>query len=72
MARDDDDVFGLRPRTKAVTHEIGQSLDALSVGEFDERIAILKAEIDRLEKARRAKAEANRAADAVFSSASRS
>lgn len=47
-------------------HEIGQTLDALSVNEFDERIAILKDEIARLEKARAAKAAASLAADAFF------
>lgn len=47
-------------------HEIGQTLDTLSVNEFDERIAILKDEIARLEKARAAKAAASLAADAFF------
>lgn len=65
MARDDDP-FGLQPRPKPPQHEIGQTLDALSVDEFDERIAILKDEIARLEQARAAKAAANLAADAFF------
>jgi len=43
---DDDD----RPKKKIV-HEIGQDLALLSVGELNERIALLKEEIARLEAA---------------------
>jgi uncharacterized small protein (DUF1192 family) len=46
MPIDDDD----RP-AKKVAHEIGQDLALLSVGELGERIALLKAEIGRLEAA---------------------
>jgi uncharacterized small protein (DUF1192 family) len=65
--RDDDD----RPRAgpgsgKTASHEIGQPLDALSVAEFDARIALLRAEIERLEQARAAKAASLAAADAFF------
>jgi uncharacterized small protein (DUF1192 family) len=63
MARDDDETFGALPRK--VVHEIGQSLDDLSVHEIDERITILQAEIARLEEARRAK-EASASAAAAF------
>ncbi|XYD08482.1 DUF1192 domain-containing protein [Methylobacterium sp. NMS12] len=59
--RDDDD----RPR-KAVGHEIGQPLDTLSLGDLDERVALLRAEIARLEAARAAKQAAQGAADAFF------
>jgi uncharacterized small protein (DUF1192 family) len=59
--RDDDD----RPR-KAVTHEIGQPLDTLSLSDLDERIGLLRAEIARIEAARAAKQAAQGAADAVF------
>lgn len=59
--RDDDD----RPR-KAVTHEIGQPLDTLSLADLDERIALLRAEIVRIEAARAAKQAAQGAADAFF------
>ncbi len=60
-----------RPRAgvgsgKTVSHEIGQPLDALSVAEFDARIALLRAEIERLEQARAAKAASLAAADAFF------
>ncbi|MBE7245826.1 MAG: DUF1192 domain-containing protein [Actinomycetospora chiangmaiensis] len=59
--RDDDD----RPR-KAVSHEIGQPLDTLSLADLDERIALLRAEIARIEAARAAKQAAQGAADAFF------
>ena len=64
MARDDDDPFA-RPK-RPVAHEIGQPLDALSLGELDERIALLHAEIERIGAARRAKAAAASAADTFF------
>ena len=66
MARDDDDPFGLRPRPKMPAHEVGQALDTLSVGELDERIALLRSEIARLEQVRDAKTAAGVTADAVF------
>lgn len=64
MARDDDDPFA-KPK-RPPTHEVGQVLDALSVGELDERIALLRVEIERLEAARRAKEAAGSAAQAFF------
>lgn len=51
---------------KAPTHEIGQSLDALSVDDLAERIDLLRREIARLEAARAAKESARGAADAFF------
>ncbi|MBE7245719.1 MAG: DUF1192 domain-containing protein [Actinomycetospora chiangmaiensis] len=57
----DDD----RPR-KPATHEIGQPLDTLSLSDLDERIALLRAEIARIEAARAAKAAAQDSADAFF------
>ena len=45
-AMDEDD----RPKKK-ITHDIGQDLALLSVGELNERIALLKDEIARLEAA---------------------
>lgn len=54
-----------RPRRKA-THEIGSSLDTLSLHEFDERIALLEAEIARLRAAQQAKRAAQDAAGSVF------
>jgi len=60
-AIDDDE----RPKKKIV-HEIGQELTLLSVRELDERVALLKEEIARLE-ADKAKKQAQRsAADGFF------
>jgi uncharacterized small protein (DUF1192 family) len=53
------------PRKKPA-HEIGQKLDEISVAELDERIALLREEIARLEAARDAKRAAQAAADAFF------
>ena len=61
MATEDDD----RPRKK-VTHEIGQDLSLLSVRELDERIALLKEEIARLEADKQGKHASRRSADAFF------
>ena len=66
MAADDDEIFGALPRKAASSHEIGQSLDHLSVQEIDERIATLQGEIRRLEEARRAKQASASAAAAFF------
>ena len=54
-----------RPKPK-VAHDIGQMLDTLSIHEFDERIALLRAEIERLEAARSRKQQALAAAGSVF------
>ena len=59
--REDDD----GPR-KAVAHEVGQPLDTLSLTDLDARVALLRAEIARIESARAAKQAAQDAADAVF------
>jgi uncharacterized small protein (DUF1192 family) len=54
-----------RPKKK-IAHEIGQDLTLLSVKELDERVALLKDEIARLE-ADKVKKEATRsAADQFF------
>jgi uncharacterized small protein (DUF1192 family) len=57
----DDD----KPIRKAA-HEIGQDLYSLSIEDFDERIALLKAEIARLEEARQKKSAQRAAADSIF------
>lgn len=59
----DDD----RPIRK-IAHEIGQDLYSLSIEDFDERIAMLKAEIARLEEARQKKSAQRAAADSIFGS----
>ena len=63
MAAEDED----RPRKK-ITHEIGQDLALLSVGELAERIALLQAEIERLQAASTAKQASRNAADRFFKS----
>ena len=50
LAGDNDEIFGAPPRKAASSHEIGQSLDDLSVQEIDERITALRAEITRRAK----------------------
>ena len=63
MAADDED----RPRKK-ITHEIGQDLALLSVGELNERITLLKEEIERLQAAANSKEASRSAADKFFKS----
>lgn len=54
-----------RPR-RVVGHTIGETLDDLSVRDLEDRIALLRAEIDRLEAAKRGKAAARDAAGSLF------
>ena len=60
-AIDDDD----RPKKKIV-HEVGQDLTLLSVEELDERVALLKEEIARLEADKTKKQATRSAADQFF------
>ena len=60
-AIDDED----RPKKKIV-HEIGQELTLLSVRELDERVALLKEEIARLEADKTKKQAQRSAADQFF------
>ena len=62
MAKDDDDD---RPKKKIV-HEIGQDLALLSVKELQERIALLKDEIARLEASIGSKQVSRNVADTFF------
>jgi uncharacterized small protein (DUF1192 family) len=50
MAGFDDEIFGAPP-TKPPVHAIGQPIDDLSAPELAERIAVLRLEIERLERA---------------------
>lgn len=59
-------LFDDEPRKKPKPHEIGQDLSLLSVGELNERIGLLRAEIERLEAELKAKGESKSAADALF------
>jgi len=61
MPMEDDD----RPRKK-ITHEIGQDLSLLSVEELSERIALLNAEIARLQEAMTKKRASKDAANSFF------
>lgn len=63
MARDDEN----EPR-KTVSHEIGQDLSLLSVGELQERIALLLSEVDRLKAAEASKRASRDAASSFFKS----
>jgi uncharacterized small protein (DUF1192 family) len=60
-AIDPDDL----PKKKA-THELGQDLALLSVGELAERVGLLKDEIGRLEAEMARKRASQQAADAFF------
>jgi uncharacterized small protein (DUF1192 family) len=60
-AGDDED----RPKKKIV-HELGQDLTLLSVAELNERIALLKEEIARLESDIKGKQASKSAADLFF------
>ena len=62
-AIDEDD----RPKKK-IAHEIGQDLALLSVEELAERIALLKAEIARLDEAMAKKRASRSVADQFFKS----
>ena len=57
----DDDL----PKRRSA-HEIGSDLSLLSVEELTARIALLKAEIERLEAARVAKDDSRNAAEKFF------
>ena len=61
MAIEDDD----KPRKK-ITHDIGQELALLSVKELQERIALLKEEIVRLEASIAGKQSSRNVADQFF------
>lgn len=62
MASIEDD----KPQRKPV-HEIGENLSALSVDELRNRIAALRAEIDRIEAELASKGATKNAAEALFS-----
>ena len=62
---DEESVFGAKRKTPPA-HEIGQNLDALSAPELAERIGLLKAEVERLERAIEARQATRAAADAAF------
>ncbi len=62
-------VFDDEPRPKGGgAHVLGEPLDDVSVRELDERMAALRAEIERLEVAKRAKLAASDRAASFFKS----
>ena len=63
MPIEDDD----RPRKK-ISHEIGQDLSLLSLEELNERVALLTAEIERLQQAATKKRASKDAAASLFKS----
>ncbi len=65
MNADDEGIFGAPPR-RGPSHEIGQNLADLSIHQIEERIALLEAEIGRLQEARKAKQAALGAAASFF------
>jgi uncharacterized small protein (DUF1192 family) len=58
---DEDD----KPKKK-LAHEVGQDLAALSISELEERIALLKSEIKRLEESIAAKKASEAIASTFF------
>ena len=54
------------PTRKKVAHAIGEDLSALSLEELDARVALLKAEIARIEAAAEAKKASAQVADSFF------
>jgi uncharacterized small protein (DUF1192 family) len=65
MAGFEEDL-GLGPPKKKPTHEIGQNVDDLSAPELADRIALMREEIARLEKAIAAREKTKLAAHSVF------
>jgi uncharacterized small protein (DUF1192 family) len=65
---DEESAPGSLSRRSPPLHEVGQVIDALSIAEIDDRIASLRAEIDRLVAAKSVKEATKRAADAFFKS----
>lgn len=61
MMEDDD-----QRRKKPVAHDVGMILDALSVAELEQRIALLEGEILRLRAAIEARGDTRKAAEAAF------
>ena len=61
----EESVFGGKRKAPPV-HELGQNLDDLSAPELAERIALLKGEIERLERAIEARQATRAAASAAF------
>ena len=59
-------MFGDDEVKKPKAHEVGMPIDTMSVGELEERIALLRGEITRLEQAIDARKSTRAAADSLF------
>jgi uncharacterized small protein (DUF1192 family) len=59
-------IFDDEPRKPASAHVVGQDISLMSVDELSERIAMLKAEIERLEEERGKRGQTKSAAEALF------
>ena len=59
-------MFGDDEVKKPKGHEVGMPIDTMSVGELEERIALLNVEIVRLEQAIAARKNTRAAADSMF------
>lgn len=59
-------LFNDEPRTTRADYEIGQKLDGMSVNEIEQCIAMLRAEITRLEEERGRKQDTLGAAEMAF------
>jgi uncharacterized small protein (DUF1192 family) len=54
------------PLRRKIVHDIGQDLGILSVDELSERIGLLQAEIERLEREKASKSATRLAAESLF------
>jgi uncharacterized small protein (DUF1192 family) len=59
-------IFDDEPRKPASAHVVGQDISLMSVDELSERIALLKAEIERLKEERAKRGQTKSAAEALF------
>jgi len=64
MARDEDDFLASITGAGA-KHTVGESLDSLSIEKLERRLALLRAEIERIER-EKVRKHASRAAAATF------
>lgn len=62
------DPFFEETRKKKAAHDIGEDLSAVSINELEERISLLKGEIQRLEEEKTKKSAVKTAADTLFKS----
>jgi uncharacterized small protein (DUF1192 family) len=59
-------IFDDEPRKPASAHVVGQDISLMSADELGQRIALLKAEIERLEEERAKRGATKSAAEALF------